>query len=157
MIAEILRALKLGRVVTAADGAEAIAMLRQATKHKAAAQVLGFDIVLSDYLMSPINGTMLLRWVRQHEDSPDRFIPFVMISGVAGQDVVREARDMGTSEFLAKPFSVKSVADHISVLIDAPRPFVYSNDYFGPERRRQKRQYNATDRRTIKSEDVETI
>jgi CheY-like chemotaxis protein len=157
MIAEILRALKLGRVVTAADGAEAIAMLRQASKHKSAAQVLGFDIILSDYLMSPINGTMLLRWVRQHEDSPDRFVPFVMISGVAGGDVVREARDLGTTEFLAKPFSVKAVADHIQVLIDMPRPFIFSNAYFGPERRRQRRQYNATDRRVLKPEEQETV
>ena len=156
MIAEILRALKLGRVVTAADGTEAIAMLRQAAKHKTS-HALGFDIVLSDYLMSPINGTMLLRWVRQHEESPDRFMPFVMISGVAGGDVVREARDMGTTEFLAKPFSVKAIADHIQVLIDAPRPFIFSNAYFGPERRRQKRQYNAADRRVITSDDIETI
>jgi CheY-like chemotaxis protein len=156
MIAEILRALKVGRVVTASDGTEAIAMLRQAAKHKAST-VLGFDIIMSDYLMSPINGTMLLRWVRQHEDSPDRFVPFVMISGVAGGDVVREARDMGTSEFLAKPFSVKAVADHIQVLIDTPRPFVFSNAYFGPERRRQKRPYNANDRRVLKPEDQEII
>jgi CheY-like chemotaxis protein len=157
MITEILRALKLGRVVPAADGAEAIAMLRQASKHKSAADVLGFDIILSDYLMPSINGTMLLRWVRQHEESPDRFVPFVMISGVAGGDVVREARDMGTSEFLAKPFSVKAVADHIQVLVDSPRPFVFSNAYFGPERRRQKRPYNAKDRRVIKPEEIETV
>lgn len=157
MIAEILRALKIGRVVTAADGTEAIGMLRQASKHRSAAQVLGFDIILSDYLMSPINGTMLLRWVRQHEDSPDRFVPFVMISGVAGGEVVREARDMGTTEFLAKPYSVKAVADHIQVLIDTPRAFVFSNAYFGPERRRQRRPYNAADRRVLKPEEMETV
>jgi CheY-like chemotaxis protein len=157
MIAEILRALKIGRVVTASDGADAIGMLRQASKHKMAAKVLGFDIILSDYLMSPINGTMLLRWVRQHDDCPDRFMPFVMISGVADQEVVREARDMGTTEFLAKPFSVKSVADHISSLLDAPRPFIYCSAYFGPDRRRQKRPYNAADRRVIKPDEQEVV
>jgi CheY-like chemotaxis protein len=157
MIAEILRALKVGRVVTAADGSDAIGMLRQAAKNKAAATVLGFDVILSDYLMSPINGTMLLRWTRQHEDSPDRFIPFIMISGVADHEVVREARDMGTTEFLAKPFSVKSVADHISALIDSPRPFIFNNSYFGPDRRRQKRPYNAADRRVIKPDEQEIV
>src|SRR5579862_7224028 len=116
--------MKVGRVVTAADGADAIGMMRQASKNKMAAKVLGFDVILSDYLMSPINGTMLLRWTRQHEDSPDRFMPFIMISGVADSEVVREARDMGTTEFLAKPFSVKSVADHLSALIDTPRTFI---------------------------------
>ncbi|HUA54660.1 MAG TPA: response regulator [Candidatus Sulfotelmatobacter sp.] len=157
MIAEILRAMKVGRVVTAADGADAIGMLRQAAKHKTAAQVLGFDIILSDYLMSPINGTMLLRWSRQHDDSPDRFIPFIMISGVADSEVVREARDMGTTEFLAKPFSVKSVADHISALIDTPRPFIYCSAYFGPDRRRQKRPPREGERRVIKPEEQEVV
>jgi CheY-like chemotaxis protein len=156
MIAEILRAMKVGRVVTASDGTEAIGMLRQASKHRAA-QVLGFDFILSDYLMSPINGSMLLRWVRQHDDSPDRFIPFVMISGVADGDVVREARDMGTTEFLAKPFSVKSIGDHIQALIDQPRPFIYTNAYFGPERRRRKAAYNAADRRVTKPEETEIV
>jgi CheY-like chemotaxis protein len=156
MIAEILRALKVGRVVTAVDGTEAIGMLRQAAKHKTAA-ALGFDAVLSDYLMSPINGAMLLRWVRQHEESPDRFMPFVMVSGVADQEVVREARDLGMTEFLAKPFSVKSIADHVSALIDSPRPFVYCATYFGPERRRQKRPFNGDDRRVTAAADIETV
>jgi CheY-like chemotaxis protein len=156
MIAEILRAMKIGRIVTASDGADAIGMLRQASKHRAAS-VLGFDMILSDYLMSPINGTMLLRWVRQHDDSPDRFTPFVMISGVADGDVVREARDMGTTEFLAKPFSVKSIADHIQALIDQPRPFIFTNAYFGPERRRQKRAYSAADRRVTTPEEQEIV
>ncbi len=157
MITEILRALKVGRVVTAADGTDAIGMLRQASRHKMAAKVLGFDIILSDYLMSPINGAMLLRWMRQHEDSPDRFIPFIMISGVADQEVVREARDMGTTEFVAKPFSVKSVADHIAALIDSPRPFIFNNSYFGPDRRRQRRPINGADRRVIKPDEQETV
>jgi CheY-like chemotaxis protein len=157
MISEILRALKIGRIVTASEGAEAIAMMRQASKNRMATQVLGFDIILSDFLMSPINGNMLLRWVRQHDESPDRFVPFVMISGVAEQDTVRESRDLGVTEFLAKPYSVKSVADHILTLIDQPRQFIFSNDYFGPERRRQKRPYNATDRRVIKPDEVEIL
>ncbi len=157
MIAEILRALKVGRVVTAADGTDAIGMMRQASKHKMAAKVLGFDIILSDYLMSPINGTMLLRWVRQHEDSPDRFIPFIMVSGVADHEVVLEARDMGTTEFVAKPFSVKAVADHISALIDSPRPYIFCNAYFGPDRRRQKRPIKAAERRVITAEEQQIV
>lgn len=157
MMAEILRALKVGRVVLASDGSEAIGILKQATKNKAAAGVLSFDIILSDFVMSPINGAMLLRWVRQHEESPDRFVPFVMVSGAADSDKVRESRDLGVTEFLAKPFSVKSVAEHILAAIDAPRQFVFSSDYFGPDRRRQKRPWNGKERRIISADQIEVV
>lgn len=157
MMAEILRALKVGRVVLASDGGEAIGILKQASKNKAAAGVLGFDIIMSDFLMSPINGAMLLRWVRQHEESPDRFVPFIMVSGAADSDKVRESRDLGVTEFLAKPFSVKSVADHILTAIDGPRTFIFSSDYFGPDRRRQKRPWSGTERRVITAEQIEVV
>lgn len=158
MITEILRALKVGKVVPAPEGGEAIQILRQVSKNPMAAGTLGVDIIMSDYVMSPINGAMLLRWVRQHEDSPDRFVPFIMVSGAADRDKVRESRDLGVSEFLAKPFSVKGVADHLLAVIDTPRPFIYTRDYFGPDRRRQQRPYDAgVDRRVAKPGDLEVI
>lgn len=157
MLAEILRALKVGRIVAMEEGGAAITHLRSIAKNAAAVQALVPDIIICDYLMSPISGPMVLRWVRQSEDSPDRFIPFVMISGAADGDKVREVRDLGVTEFLAKPFSVKAVANHLIAAIDAPRPFVYTRDYFGPDRRRQVRPYNDVDRRVAKEGDVEIL
>ncbi len=157
MLSEILRALKVGRIVAARDGGEAIGMLREVAAARRSGGALGFDIVLSDYVMSPINGGMLLRWLRQHEESPDRFIPFVMVSGAAGSEIVREVRDLGVSEFLAKPFSVRSVVGHIIAVVDNPRFFVYNSDYFGPCRRRQRRPWSAADRRVIESGDIEMV
>ena len=157
MLSEILRACKVGKIVAAKDGGEAINMLREVATARKMGGTLGFDLIVSDYLMSPINGGMLLRWLRQHEESPDRFMPFVMVSGAAGSDTVREARDLGVSEFLAKPFSVRSVIGHILAVVDSPRFFVYNNDYFGPCRRRQKRPWADTDRRVIKAADIEMV
>lgn len=157
MMIEILRALKVGKIISAADGGEAIGMLRQISKNPAASSVLAIDLVIADYLMSPINGAMLLRWARNHDDSPDRFMHFMMISGVADGERVREARDFGVTEFLAKPFSVKSFADHILALIDQPRPFIFNKDYFGPDRRRQARAFHGDERRLAKDEEIETL
>ena len=157
MLSEILRALKVGRIIAAKDGGEAIGMLREVSATRKVGGALGFDMILSDYLMSPINGGMLLRWLRQHEDSPDRFMPFVMVSGAAGSETVRESRDLGVSEFLAKPFSVRSVVGHIIAVVDNPRFFVYNSDYFGPCRRRQKRPWADADRRVIHPENVEIV
>ena len=56
--------------------------------------VLGeVDLVLSDYLMPGINGNLFLRWIRTDEGSPNRFVPFVLVSGAASRDVVEDSRD----------------------------------------------------------------
>lgn len=149
MLAEILRALGVGRIHAFEEGGQAIEHLRLVKKNPNA-QAMGTDLIISDWIMSPIDGAMLLRWVRQHEESPDRFIPFIMISGAADSAKVHAARDLGASEFLAKPFSVKGVADHLLAVIDAPRPLIFSKTYFGPDRRRQRRPWNDAERRMAK-------
>ena len=64
----------------------------------------GIDIVVADYLMPVVDGMFLLRWVRRADKSPDKFLPFVMISA-HDRDVLFEARDSGVDEFVAKPLS----------------------------------------------------
>jgi CheY-like chemotaxis protein len=107
--------------------------------------------------MSPINGAMLLRWIRQSPDSPDRFMPVIMISGAADSPKVHECRDLGASEFIAKPFSIRSIGEHIVSVIDHPRPFLHTKDYFGPDRRRKPRPYHAEDRRVAAEGDIELV
>ena len=50
---------------------------------------------------------------------------------------IAEARDAGVNEILAKPVTVRGVLSRISEVIENPRPFVRTPDYFGPERRRR--------------------
>lgn len=156
MLAEILRSLKVGKIMQMEDGAAAITHLRQAAKNSMTLQALLPDLIICDYVMSPIDGAMVLRWLRQHDESPDRFAPFIMISGAADRDKVHQSRDWGVTEFMAKPFSVKSVADHLIAAIETPRHFIYTKDYFGPDRRRQKRQFNG-ERRDPTEKDVEVV
>ena len=49
---------------------------------------------------------------------------------------VLEARDSGVNEILAKPISIKSLHSRLVSIIEQPRPFVKSKNYFGPCRRR---------------------
>jgi CheY-like chemotaxis protein len=156
MLAEILRFLKVGKIMQMEDGAAAITHLRQAGKNQMTMQALLPDIIICDYVMSPIDGSMVLRWLRHHDESPDRFIPFIMISGAADRDKVHLSRDLGVTEFMAKPFSVKSIADHLLAVIEGQRQFIYTKDYFGPDRRRQKRPFNG-ERRVAGDKDVEIV
>lgn len=133
---EVLRSFKISQIQSADNGETAITKLKGAA---ATTQVDGGipDIVISDLVMKPINGLLLLRWVRMSKDSPNRFMPFIMLSGAADRAYVESARDLGVTEFLAKPFSGKSVYEHILNVIDRPRPFIATKEYFGPDRRRQ--------------------
>jgi CheY-like chemotaxis protein len=106
------------------------------------------DIVLTDWNMSPINGIQLTRLIRTSDDSPNRYIPVVMMTSYAERHRVIEARDAGISEFVVKPLSAQSLIDHIIEVIEHPREFVRTSSYFGPDRRRRRKAaFTGTDRR----------
>lgn len=95
------------------------------------------DLIITDWEMQEGNGIELLRRVRSDPASPDRFLPVVVLSGYAYRESIAEARDAGATDFLVKPVSAKRVVSRITGLIENPRPFIQSKDYFGPDRRRR--------------------
>ena len=60
-----------------------------------------------------------------------------MITGHSTERRVHEARDAGVNEFMAKPLTARGVLERLALVIDHPRPFIRSDDYFGPDRRRR--------------------
>ncbi|WP_299438687.1 response regulator [uncultured Rhodospira sp.] len=137
LLARVLHHLGFERIHKAQNGEEAIRFLRQVKRRPETVGTTGVDLIISDLLMSPINGLLLLQWVRTNKDSPNRFMPFVMLSGAADEEYVEASRQLGVNEFLAKPFSITSVYEHLRELIEHPRPYILTRDYFGPDRRRQ--------------------
>jgi len=97
------------------------------------------DLVLCDLVMEPVDGFSFINRVRQGKDSPDPFIPIIIVSGYTERFRVTDARDYGATEVLAKPVSAKELAARITSCIETPRPFVRTKEYFGPDRRRVKR------------------
>lgn len=139
LIVSTLRALGMTNLVAKSSAADAIQALGQSKRDPTAAGFGTIDIILSDFVMEDVDGALFLRWVRSSRHAPDRFVPFLMCSGAADQRIVESARDAGVSEFLAKPFSAKSLGDRILELIKNPRQYVLASGYFGPDRRRQER------------------
>jgi two-component system, chemotaxis family, chemotaxis protein CheY len=127
ILLEILRALGCRDIFQAEDGAQAIQVVR----------THNIDIVITDLMMRPMDGVSLIRALRNAPDSPNRFIPIIMVTGHTTQSRVAEARDAGVNEFLAKPITGRGVLDRIRRVIASDRSFVNSNDYFGPDRRRR--------------------
>jgi hypothetical protein len=61
---------------------------------------------------------------------------------------VIKARDAGVTEFLAKPISAKALYNRILHIILNPRPFIKTETYFGPDRRRNvNAKYSGPERR----------
>jgi DNA-binding response OmpR family regulator len=96
--------------------------------------------------MAPMDGLELTRLIRTSEDSPDPFVPIIMLSGHV--DRMRAARDAGVSEFMMKPVSVRTFLACLGAVVERPRPFVRANGYFGPDRRRMLTPFSGPDRRT---------
>lgn len=159
LLVSSLKLLGIGQVIGREHGGDAIEFLKLVANDPMAAGVQSVDMVFANWEMSPVSGMMLLRWIRRHKDSPDRFIPFVMITAYSDKDRVEEARDMGVSEFANKPFTVNSLADRLMSVIERPRQFVHNHTYFGPDRRRQQLFADFNERRqlTDKSPGVEVI
>ena len=127
LLIEILRAIGVRHVFEAMDGAEALTIMRQTQ----------IDVVFTDLTMDGLDGIDFVHLVRRSPDSPNPFVPIVMITGHSTERRVREGRDAGVNEFLTKPITARGVIHRLTLLIENPRVFVKSEDYFGPDRRRR--------------------
>lgn len=127
LLIEILRAIGVTEVFEAADGAQALQVMRARP----------VDIVMTDLAMEPLDGIDFLRLLRNSADSPDPLCPVIMITGHTNQKRVAEARDAGVNEFLAKPVTARGIIDRLTRIVQHPRPYVRTDSYFGPDRRRR--------------------
>jgi CheY-like chemotaxis protein len=105
------------------------------------------DIIIVDWVMTGMSGIDLVRMVRANPQSPNPFAPVIMLTGHTSFDHVQQARDAGVNEFIAKPVSVKTMMSRLSAVIEHPRPYVRTNGYFGPCRRRRVEEHSGDERR----------
>lgn len=113
----------------ASDGAEALETL----------QGWSPDIILLDWEMKPFDGIEFTRMVRASTLDNQRFIPIIMVSGHSEYWRIQHARNAGVNEFLVKPLSAKALFSRIRAVIERPRPFIKTDTFFGPDRRRQNK------------------
>jgi two-component system, chemotaxis family, chemotaxis protein CheY len=95
------------------------------------------DIIIADWMMKPMDGIALTKRIRTDALSPNPYVPVILMTGFSEKRRVIQARDAGVTEFLVKPFHARDLYRRIAQLIERPRQFVRSEDFFGPDRRRQ--------------------
>ena len=95
------------------------------------------DIIITDWLMEPTDGLTMIEWIRKDPDSHNPFIPIILMTGFSNRARVVRARDMGVTEIMVKPYAARDLYNRIVQIIEKPRQFVDSAEFFGPDRRRR--------------------
>ena len=137
IVKRILGSLGAKEVREAEDGADALKIL----------QTYNPDIIITDWIMDPIDGIEMTRMIRNNQDSNNPFVPIIMLTAHSEYARVIEARDSGINEIVIKPVSVKALFSRIQMVIEKPRPYVNVGDYFGPDRRRKQVDVGDRDKR----------
>ena len=94
------------------------------------------DIVIADWAMPIFDGLEFTQMIRQPAGSSNPFVPIIMLTGHSERKRVTAARDAGVTEFMVKPVSARALHQRILNIVFHPRPFIKTNNYFGPDRRR---------------------
>ncbi len=112
------------------------------------------DLLIIDWEMAPMDGIELVQKVRADPASPDKFMPIIMITAHSERPRIIAARDCGVNEFVMKPVSAKTLFSRLNAVIEHPRRFVRTTEYFGPDRRRKRVFVDFERRNTNKKEEV---
>jgi two-component system, chemotaxis family, chemotaxis protein CheY len=124
----IMTTFGVSRVLTARHGEEGFKIFCETNP----------DLVIADWMMKPMDGISLTRRIRNDPSSVNQFVPVILMTGFSERRRVLQARDVGVTEFLVKPFNARDLYRRLTQVIERPRQFVRSEDFFGPDRRRKK-------------------
>lgn len=105
LIRDMLRPVEQFTVIEAANGQQALEMLRG--QH--------VDLVLSDWNMQPMNGLQLLHAMRGDANLAE--VPFVLMTGEQTPQTITHAVAAGVAGFLTKPFGRDQLAKLITRII----------------------------------------
>ena len=126
VLERILEILGVGQTRPAKDGSDAIQKLQE----------FNADILIVDWEMAPMSGPEFIHYLRTDPNSPDPYLPVIMLSAYSESLKVEQARDFGITEFLAKPVSAKTLYSRLVSVVEQPRAYVQTGEFFGPCRRR---------------------
>lgn len=138
IVRTLLRAFGSREIYEAEDGASGLE----------AVEAYSPDILITDIKMPIFDGIELTQMIRNPEGSKQPFLPIIVLSAYSEKKHVIQARDAGVTEFLCKPVSASSLYKRIQNMIENPRQFIRTKDFFGPDRRRfNNPNYNGEERR----------
>jgi two-component system, chemotaxis family, chemotaxis protein CheY len=127
IVSYVARACGIAQIEEASNGAEAFERMRNRR----------VDCATVDLNMDPINGLEFVKMLRTSKDSPDPYVPVIVVSAYSERSKVQAARDAGADEFLTKPVTAAALLKRMEAVVYRRRPFVVTPVYTGPDRRRK--------------------
>jgi two-component system, chemotaxis family, chemotaxis protein CheY len=127
IISYVAKACGITRIAEADDGAQAFELMRTER----------FSCATVDLNMTPISGLEFVRMIRTSRDSPDPYLPIIVISAYSERSQVNAARDAGADEFLTKPVTAAALLQRMHAVVNRRRPFIVGPNFTGPDRRRR--------------------
>ena len=151
ILSQCLKEIGIGEILKAENGRQGQMKIQTLNSTE---NMSNIDLVLLDWLMPEMDGEALLKWIREHKSDTIRFLPVIVCSAYTDEPLVVGTRDLGANEVVVKPVSAGALAKRIQHIINKPRPFVKSKDFFGPDRRRQVKEFDGDERRKLKPQDL---
>jgi CheY-like chemotaxis protein len=97
-----------------------------------------FDVVIVDYRLDGTTGAEFTRLARAAHGGT-KFIPIIACTADTAPETIARLRDAGVDEILAKPVSAQAIWTKLMAITNARRPFVAAPGFFGPDRRRRRK------------------
>jgi two-component system chemotaxis response regulator CheY len=76
---------------------------------------------------------------RRRDGMLNPMMPIFVMQSQARRRTVAQARDKGATDVLTTPVSPRTVAAKLKAALHSPRPFIVSQEFFGPDRRAKTR------------------
>lgn len=114
MLAEMLREMGVSSIAKAEDGADAMQKLKD----------FAADVVICDLHMAPLDGIEFTRLLRNADDSPNPYLPVLMLTGDATQKQLGNALNAGAHGFMSKPIQADSLRRQINLVFSRPLIFI---------------------------------
>lgn len=105
LMSESLQDIGITSLALAKDGAEALTQLKSKPVH----------LVISDQYMPNLDGLGLLKALRSH--APTAKIGFILVTGSPDKSLVERGRAMGLNNFIAKPYTTKTIRAAIEAVV----------------------------------------
>ena len=137
VVCEVLKILGVGQVLSATNGQRGFDVFQEGRP----------DIVITDWEMEPGDGLSLIKNIRKEPHDSNRDVPIIILTGYAFHERITQARDMGVTEYLIKPFTAEGLMHRLTYVINNPRSIVDAPNFYGPDRRRKEGGFGGLDRR----------
>ena len=135
LLRSVLSSLEIRSLAVAKDTAEAFDQMSCSR----------VDAVFCDENIRPLDAAAFSLAVRRSSEVRNPRVPIIIVSNGPHRRDVEAGRDSGASDFIVRPISASTVKRKLSTVLFTPKPFVQTDAFCGPDRRRKR------DRRAEKS------